>query len=213
MRANESKIQLVIFDLDGTLTPVDSLWRYLHEALGTWDVGKIAAQKYWRGEISYTEWADRDARCWSGKSVRQIMNVIERIPYRQGAREVFLELKQRSIKTAILTAGLSILAEKAARELGADLALSNELHTTDGYLTGGITIKVPVNKKKQIIEQIAAQLSLPLSKVALVGDRSSDLPNRECLRIAFKPKDETARKEADFVVEDHDLSKVLQYLL
>lgn len=208
----DRNIRLVIFDLDGTLTPVDSLWRYLHEAFGTWDRGKIAALKYRRGEISYKEWAETDAGNWAGASLSQVTNMLEQIPYREGAREVFNELKHRQVRTAILSAGLSILADKAARELGADVAFSNELETNDGRLTGGITVKVAVNNKKEIIEQIATRLEIPLRDVALVGDRAFDLSHTECLRIAFKPKDEVARREADFVVEDDNLTKILQYL-
>jgi phosphoserine phosphatase len=205
-------IRLVVFDLDGTLTPVDSLWRYLHEAFGTWDLGKVAAQKYRRGEITYKEWAETDAGYWAGAPLSEVMGILQGIPYRQGAREVFQELKQRKVKTAILSAGLSLLADKAANDLGADFAIANELQSNDGRLTGGIVVRVGVSDKKRIIEKLAAKLEIPLSDVALIGDRAFDLPNSECLRIAFKPKDDDARQEADFIVEDDDLSRVLPYL-
>lgn len=206
-------IRLVVFDLDGTLTPVDSLWRYLHEAFGTWDLGKMAAQKYRRGEITYKEWAETDAGYWAGAPLSEVKEILERIPYRRGAREVFQELKQRKVKTAILSAGLSLLAEKVASDLGADFAIANELQSNDGRLTGGIIVRVGVSDKKRIIEQLAAKLQVLLSEVALVGDRAFDLPHPECLRIAFKPKDDIARQEADFIVEDDDLSRILPYLV
>lgn len=206
------KIRLVVFDLDGTLTAVDSLWRYLHQALGTWDRGKIAAQKYRRSEISYREWAETDARCWAGMPLSQIQQILEQIPYRKGAREVFKALREEHVKTAILSAGLSLFADKAAKELGADLALSNEMETNDGRLTGSIIVKVAVGEKKQIIEQMASLFGVRLNEVALVGDRAYDLPELECLRIAFKPKDDVARQQADVVVEDDDLSRILLYL-
>jgi phosphoserine phosphatase len=104
------------------------------------------------------------------------------------------------------------LAEKAASDLGADLAIANELRTNDGRLTGEIDVKVAVNDKERIVRQIAATLNIPLRKVALVGDRGFDLANDECLRIAFMPKDEAARREADYIVEDGDLRAILQYL-
>ncbi len=205
-------IQLVIFDLDGTLTPVDSLWRYLHDAFGTWGQGKSAALRYRRGEISYKRWAETDARCWAGESLSQVMKILEQIRYREGAREVFEELRRRQVKTAILSAGLSVLANRTAKELGADMAVSNELETNDGRLTGGIRVKVAVNNKREIIEQIAAQLNVPIRSVALVGDQAFDLSHAECLRIAFRPKNEAARHEADFVVEEDNLTRILQYL-
>jgi phosphoserine phosphatase len=206
------RIRLVVFDLDGTLTPVDSLWSYLHEAFGTWEYGKVAAQKYRRGEISYKEWAETDSQYWAGAPVSQVLQVLEKIPYRQGVRRVFEELKMREIKTAIVSAGLSLLTDKVGQDLGADFTLANELQTNDGRLTGGIVVKVSVSEKRKIIERIASQVGVPLAEVALVGDRANDLPNPECLKIAYKPKDETARRVADFIVEDDDLSKILPYL-
>jgi phosphoserine phosphatase len=204
-------IRLVVFDLDGTLTPVVSLWRHLHDAFGTWEKGAVAAQRYKRGEISYAEWAKTDAQYWEGVSLSQLQDVLDRIAYQKGAREVFSALRQRGVKTAIVSAGLSILADKAARELGADMAVSNELRANNGTLTGEITVKVSVDEKGKVIEEIARQLHIPMNEVALVGDRGNDLCIAECLRIAFKPKDEAAR-EADFVVQGDDLSRILQYL-
>jgi phosphoserine phosphatase len=206
-------IRLVIFDLDGTLTTVDSLWRYLHQAFGTWNRGKIAAAKYRRGEISYKEWAETDAAYWAGASVSDVMRILQQIPYQKGAREVFEELKRRHYKLAIVSAGLSVLADRVAAELGADVAFSNQLETNDGRLTGGIAVKVAVNNKREVIEQVAARFDIPLNEVALVGDRAFDLSHTECFRIAFNPKDEAAKREADIIVSDDDLTRILQYLI
>jgi len=206
-------IRLVIFDLDGTLTTVDSLWRYLHETFGTWEQGRIAALMYSRGEISYKQWAESDAGYWAGVSVSKVMRILEKIPYRRGAREVFAELKRRKVKTAIVSAGLSLLTNKVAGELEADAAVSNELETKDGRLTGGIRVLVAVNNKRQIIEEVAASLQIALQEVALVGDQAFDLSHPECMRIAFRPKNDIARRQANFVVENDDLNQILQYLI
>ena len=204
---------MVVFDLDGTLTPGDSLWRYLHEAFGTWEHGQIAAQRYQGGQISYKQWAEMDARNWAGTSMPRVTEVIDGIPYRDGAKDVFKELKAHGMKIIILSAGLSLLAEKAARELGADLAVANELRTNDGHLTGEIDVKVAVNSKEEIVREIAAGFGIPLNEVALVGDRAFDLANEECLKIAFMPQDQGARNEAHHIVETADLRAILQYLI
>lgn len=205
-------IRLVVFDLDGTLTPVESLWRYLHDAFGTWEKGRVAALKYRRGEITYKEWAETDAGYWAGTPIADVMRILDRIPYRQGAEELFEELRRRQIKTAIVSAGLSLLANKTAKELGVDAAISNELETSDGRLTGGIRVRVAVNQKGNVVELVARQLKIPLNEVALVGDQDFDLSHPDCLKIAFKPKNELARREADFVVDDDSLTSILQYL-
>jgi len=207
------KISLVVFDLDGTLTPVDSLWQYLHEEFGTWEHGKISAQNYRQGKISYKEWAEADAKHWTGAELSRIRKSLEGIPYRKGVPEVFRVLRERNIKTAIISAGLSLLTDKVAKELGADVAISNELETNDGRLTGEIIVRVGVKEKRQLIEQTAAKLGIPLREVALVGDRAFDLGQPDCLKIAYKPKDDIARQQADVVVEDDDLSRIIQYLI
>ena len=206
-------IHLVIFDLDGTLTQIDSLWRHLHDAFGTWKQGELVSQRYWRGEISYREWAETDARCWAGTPVSEVKRIMDGIAYTVGAREVFEELRRKNVKTAILSAGLTILADKARLDLNADFALANELRTNDGHLTGEIAVKVAVNNKGMFIEQIAAKFAVPLREVALVGDRSFDLSKPECLKIAFKPKDDMAKQNADVLVVDDDLRAILQYLI
>jgi len=204
---------MVVFDLDGTLTHVDSLWRYLHDAFGTWDYGRAAAQRYRNGEISYRQWAESDAKYWAGVPIAEVMRILGGISYMEGAKDVFTELKGRGVKTVILSAGLSLLAEKAAKELGADWAVANELRSSDGRLTGEIEVKVGVNNKNQLVKEIATKFEIPLEEVALVGDRAFDLANKECLKIAFLPKDDGARREAHYVVETRNLRAILQYLI
>ena len=165
------------------------------------------------GEISYKEWAESDARCWAGVSVSELKRVLAGIPYTVGAKEVFEELKRRGVKTAILSAGLTILADKALTDLNADLALANELQTNDGHLTGEIVVRVGVNNKMEVIDEIARKFNVPLNQVALVGDRKFDLSQPKCLKIAYKPKDEIAKESADVVVVDDDLRTILQYLI
>jgi phosphoserine phosphatase len=171
----------------------------------------MTALKYSRGEISYKQWAESDAGCWAGVSLSNVMRTLEKIPYQRGAQEVFAELKRRQVKTAIVSAGLSLLTNKVAKELEADASVSNELETRDGMLTGGVIVRVAVNNKREIIEQVATSLQIALQEVALVGDQAFDLSHSACMRIAFKPKNDIARRQADFVVEDDDLTEILQY--
>ena len=206
------KIRLAVFDLDGTLTPVDSLWRYLHDAFGTWEKGRISAQRYRSGEISYTEWAEADARCWTGVSIVALSEVVGTIPYRHGVKQVFDRLRHGSVKTAIVSAGLSVLADKFARELEADFMEANDLEVNDGVLTGGIRVRVSVTEKGKVIQEIAAKAHVRIEEVAVIGDRANDLPLNDCLKIAFDPKDELARKKADVIIENDDLSSILPFL-
>ena len=208
--ANIRTIRLIVFDLDGTLTPVDSLWTYLHDTFGTASRGNEAARRYWNGQMTYTEWAEADAKCWSGISLAQLEDALDKIPLRRGAKKLFQTLKNRGVNTVILSAGLSILANKAREELDADLAIANDLISRDGQLTGEIKVNVPISEKMNLVKQMAALFDIQYKQIALVGDRSNDLTIPECLRIAINPKDINTIRNADFVIDD--LTQILDVL-
>ena len=57
----------VLFDLDGTLTPVRSVWRHLHETLGEWEsTARKHQDAFEAGAISYEEFCAMDAAHWKG---------------------------------------------------------------------------------------------------------------------------------------------------
>ncbi len=205
-----ANIRLVVFDLDGTLTTVDSLWTYLHDTFGTASRGNEAASRYWNGQMTYTEWAEADAKCWSGISLTQLEDALDKIPLRRGAKNLFQTLKDRRVNTVILSAGLSILANKAREELNADLAIANDLISRDGRLTGEIKVNVSLTEKMSLVKRMATIFNLQCKQIALVGDRSNDLTIPECLRIAIDPKDLNTIRNADYVIDD--LTEILDVL-
>lgn len=207
------QIQLAIFDLDGTLTKIESIWQYLHGKLGTWEVGKISAEKYWRGEITYEEWAEKDSMLWKDVPVEKVISILREIPYIEGAIETFEELKRRGIWTGIVSAGISLLADRAKRELGADFAVANKLLSEEGKLTGKIRVKVSLRNKDEIIKEMAWMLGVDLENSAVIGDNTFDLPDVVGLKVAFNPRSRDVREIADITVDSGDLRDVLEYLI
>ncbi|MFQ6085233.1 MAG: hypothetical protein ACE5OY_03085 [Candidatus Bathyarchaeia archaeon] len=45
-RDSSSRIRLVVFDLDGTLTTIRSIWRLIHDELGTWDKAREFRERF-----------------------------------------------------------------------------------------------------------------------------------------------------------------------
>ena len=207
------QIQLAIFDLDGTLTKIESIWQYLHGKLGTWEIGKISAEKYWRGEITYEEWAEKDSMLWKDVPVEEVISILREISYVEGATETFEELKRRGIWTGIVSAGISLLADRAKKELGADFAVANKLLSDEGKLTGKIRVKVSLRNKDEIIKEMAWMLGVDLENCAVIGDNEFDLPDVVGLKIAFNPRSTDVREIADITVESGDLRDVLEYLI
>ena len=212
-QGHQGKLKAAIFDLDGTLTDTPSIWKHLHEKFGTWDIGKKTERLYYDGVISYEEWANIDASCWKGTPVAELLRALGEIKYTIGARELIAQLKTQGIRTGIVSAGLSLLVDKAKQDLGTDLAISNELEVREGILTGKVAIKVGPSNKPQIIEEAAWLLGADMIDTVAIGDNASDMPEDAGLRIAYKPSTIQARAVADVIIEDDDIRAVADQIL
>jgi len=206
-------VRAAIFDLDGTLTDTQSSWRYLHKKFGTWDIGKRTAEMYHDGLIDYVQWARLDAACWRNVPLSSVLSALNDIGYTPGARETMEQLRDHGIRTGIVSAGLSLLADKAKIDLNADLAISNELMVNDGILTGEVVVRVGPGNKTSVIEEAAWLLGADMKETVVVGDNIFDIPQTAGLRIAFKPVTLQTRTVADVVIEDDDIRAVIDYIL
>jgi phosphoserine phosphatase len=180
MRLNGKDIQLVIFDLDGTLTSVKSSWEYVHRQLGLWDNCALDYhQQFLRGEICYHQYCQLDAKLWQGHRMEDFRRMLNQISYLPGAREGVARIKAAGIRTAVISTGLNILAEKVCRELELDFCWANELGAQGEILTGEARIHVSADVQGQLKGDLARrlreELELKLAQVAAVGDSGGDL--------------------------------------
>jgi len=206
-------VRLVIFDLDGTLTKVESTWQYVHEKLGTWDAGKLSAEDYWKGKIDYVTWAELDSYMWRGVKLARLRSIVDAIPYVDGARETIAELRRRGKFSGIVSAGISLLSDRACKELVMDFAVANELHVFRGRMTGVITVNVSLDGKPLVMKRVAESWGCSLRECAVVGDNNFDLPSEAGLRIAFNPRDANIAAECDVVVKSTDIRGILPHIV
>ena len=199
--------------MDGTLTPVRSTWRYLHDAFGTWQLGKLLADQYYAGAIDYGTWAQRDAELWRGIKRDEVEEIMKQIPYYEGAVETICGLRWAGLRVGLVSAGIEFLASRVERELGMDFAVANQLLCHKGRLTGEVVVKVSLENKVQVMRRIADEGALSLDDCATIGDTAYDLPTESGLRIAFNPSDLKTRQIANVTVEGSNLQTVLQYII
>ena len=211
------KIELVIFDMDGVLTDIISSWKYIHDYFKT--SNERSVDDYLKGKIDDMEFIRRDATLWkeNGKPItkKRLSEILSDVPLMKGAKKCISDLKNNGIKTAIVSAGLDILAEKVANKLGIDYILANGLETDeDGCLNGVGILGVKLMYKELAVKSLSEKQKISLEKIASVGNSCYDIPMFETtgLGIAFNPGDECTRKAADVVVEGKDLSKILPVL-
>ena len=209
------KLKLAVFDVDGTLTSVDSCWRFIHEKLGTWqDGGAKNAELFFRGEISYDEWARRDVSLWKETSINEIQKIVFEIPYVDGIYEVFRFLRENDVKIVLLSAGLSFIAERIAKEFGVNDYIANELEIVNGKVTGNVKIRVSIDNKGEILEELLRKFRVKPEECLAVGDDLTMIPvfQKVGLSIAFNPQNQEIAKYAKITVNERDLRKILSYV-
>jgi len=208
------KIALVFFDMDGVLTDTISSWKHIHDYFGT--SNERSVDEYLKGNIDDLEFIKRDVSLWkkNGRFAYKdtIRDILYDIPLMDGARECTSFLNKHNIKTAIVSAGLDILAKRVAKELCIKYVSANGIkNDEDGRLTGEGILNVQLKHKDKNVRNLAKELDIPLEKCAAIGNSCFDIPMFETcgLGIAFNPDDNCVKKFSDIVVEGKDLSKII----
>ncbi|MFX0211040.1 MAG: HAD family hydrolase [Candidatus Hodarchaeota archaeon] len=170
------RFELIAFDLDGTLLEESSCWNKLHAKFETLKKAKKNMEAYCSGRINYSEFVRRDTKLWTPiPSILEIERILMNYTLKPFAKEVFMHIKYKKMKTAIITAGLDLLANKVGRELGADYVVANKLLTDEnGFITGESVSPVDLLRKDKVFLQLLNELQIEPRKVLAVGDSKFD---------------------------------------
>jgi phosphoserine phosphatase len=205
----------VLFDLDGTLTPVPSVWRHLHERLGSWEgEPRRDLQAYERGEIDYPTFCARDARHWKGRREADLRAITDRIPYRPGVRECLERLRAGGLVVGVVSTGLTLLVERAMRDLDLAYAIANRLVARRGVLTGEVKINVEHGRKGEAVDLFCGQFGVDYREVIAVGDSDGDISMFEHsgFSVAFNPVTERTARAATVAHRGESLLDLLGLL-
>lgn len=205
-------LRLVVFDMDGVLVDVDSSWQAVHRAF---DVDNEANfRRYLQGAIDYQEFMRSDVALWMNPAIERISAILQELPLMYGARETLAAMKTSGFRTAIISSGISLLADRVRAALGIDYSYANRLHVDGhGRLTGEGEVVVKIDGKGEVLNRLCNRFGFTLDECAVVGDSVFDIPMFEGagLSIAFNPKDQAVTDAAD-VVETHDLRSIVPWL-
>lgn len=209
--------RLVVFDMDGVLADIESSWVFVHKHFGVNNDHSLYA--YLRGEISDMEFIRRDIGLWRKAdpdiTEDRIRDILSDVPIMPGARKTIQGLKKMGITTAIVSAGIDLLAERISTELGVDAHLANGLvKDENGKLSGEGILRVRLMDKGEAVADMVNRMDVQKKDVAAVGNSKYDVSmfKRVGVGIAFRPSDDLVRASAQAVVQEKDLSMILQFI-
>ena len=208
-----AETKLAVFDMDSTLIQHEVIDELAIEAGKGVEVAAVT-EKAMRGEIDFDTSLQYRVKVLEGLPDTVLAKVTERLQLTPGAQTLIATLKSRGVTTAILSGGFTWFAESVKRRLGLDFYHANKLDVVDGALTGKVIPPiVNAERKRDLLQEIAADLGLERSQTIAVGDGANDLLMLDAagLGIAYhaKPK---VQEQAALRINTQTLEGVL-YLL
>jgi phosphoserine phosphatase len=203
--------------MDGVLTDTLSSWRYIHDHFET--TNHHSVEEYLKGNIDDLEFIRRDVSLWqnNGKltTIDHIIQILDSIPIMSGAPVLFQFLKHHKIQTAIISAGLDILAKRVATILDIDYVFANGIkQDTTGRLTGEGILNVQLKYKDKNVQQLLTKTGISANHCAAIGNSCFDLPMlHSCgISIAFNPVDTCITDAADTIIRERNLNTLIPVL-
>jgi phosphoserine phosphatase len=135
----------------------------------------------------------------------------KRIRLMPGAHQLLATSRAAGVRTALVSGGFTVFAERVASELGFDRIVANHLDIADGRIAG--TVQVPIvtrETKRDALLALARESGVAPSAVLAVGDGANDLPMLVAagLGVAFRAKPAVAAA-APWRLDHADLTGLL----
>ena len=206
-------IKLVVFDLDNVIIDGEAIDEIGKLANVEEDIAEIT-EKAMQGEIDFETSIKDRVQLLEGTSIEDIEKVADDLPLMPGAEETITCLKDKDVDVAIISGSFDVVADKVKDKLGVDTVYTNSFTVEDGKLTGEVTGPLVSGSKLDVLNDHVEEAGITLDEVVAVGDGANDISMIESAGcgIAFNAKD-SVKEIADIVVDEKDLTKVLDEIL
>ena len=204
---------LVVFDVDSTLIEQEAIELLAAHSKSAELVEQIT-ERAMRGEIDFTQSLIERVATLKGLPESVLESVAHSLTLTQGAKALVTEIHARGGKAAAVSGGFIQLLDPIKKALSLDFAAANTLGVRNGFLTGEVVGEI-VNRqaKADYLLQWADQCGVESSNTFAIGDGANDLGMMAVagLSIAFCAKP-IVKEQADVVLDERDLSKVIELL-
>ena len=203
----------MFFDVDGTLVPRSSSSQYLAGFLGHLEELRRAEAAYADGRMNNRQVSLLDAAGWQGRAQDEMSGLLAGLPLVTGIREVVAWCRGQKVAPYLATLAWEPVGRFLCDEFGFAGTCGPVLAHQDGVYTGGVDQHLDEFDKRDFALRVAADLGLPGSVCAAVGDSRSDLPLFDDVgfSIAFNAS-EALRAVATVSIDGADLRAVVEPL-
>ena len=212
------KIEMLLFDLDGTLiqypnSKFQSTWDAVGTAAGLEKEYEENLLIFYPHSHLWGKWAEADAKLLKGKRFPEIkIKVLELINYSLGVEELFTALPKNRYQKGILSNGLGFIADELCKNFGLNFYLADELLIKDEKFTGEVVAGMPDRDKTKGLELICNKYQVTPKQICYVGDHENDLVvfAEVGKAVAFNPKTDKVKEKAHYVISDfRELLKII----
>lgn len=208
------KAALLVTDMDSTLITIECVDE-IADFIGAKPQVAAITESAMRGEIDFETSLRQRVSLLKGLDVNVLEKVYQqRLELNPGAKTLLKGLKERGIKTALVSGGFTFFTERLKKELDLDFTMANVLEEKDGQLTGNVVGDIcGAQAKADFLLAHCQKLSISPSQVIAMGDGANDLlmMDEAGLSVAYhaKPKVQT---QANTVINHNGLDGVLAML-
>lgn len=209
--------KLLVFDADGVLfNNTLGGFKEILALLGKKEEMKKIDEEYQRRKFAGPWGLKQLAKLYRGFSEEKLKNIAQeycQFNLMRGTKELVREIKNRGYFAGALSSNPQFLMNTLKELLGLDFSQGTVLEFKDELATGRISRKVDRYEKAEILKKEMKNFALEKERVIVIGNSLTDIPMAQEAGkfIAFNVKEE-ARKEADVIIEEKDLRKIIRYL-
>jgi len=209
--------KLIVFDMDNTLLE----GRFIDICANVFGF-KEQLMDIRSTETNVIVLTKRIATLLKGKTIGELIAVIDSIPIIEGTMEIITEMHGRGYIIGIISDSYDCITNHIKSKLGMDFALSNELEFSKSICTGEVKVPSflfnhPASLCKHSICKTNALLSIihkyniKRENTIAIGDSMNDLCmiKESGLGIAFCSKDELVNHHSDVVISHPSFAQLL----